>query len=256
MLKNERHRSIIEMCNHYGVVTVQFIKNKLAVSDMTVRRDLDELAQKEKVIRIRGGVQSLGYEEGGGIGAVNELSHTEKKNIHTDEKKYIAQKAVEWIEEGDTIFLGSGTTIELMTRYLADKKVRIVTNSLPVFQLLNEQHSFELYLVGGLYREITGAFVGTMAHEIVQKISIQKAFIGVNGIQQQMVSNFSIEEGTLQQIVLDNAQKKFLVADANKFNRSDFYNFYDLREVDALFTDYTLTDEVKNNYQQYTTIIN
>jgi DeoR family transcriptional regulator, lactose phosphotransferase system repressor len=69
------------------------------------------------------------------------------------------------------------------------------------------------------------------------------------------VSNFSIEEGTLQKIVLDNAAVKCLVSDANKFDRSDFYNFYDLRKIDALFTDATLSAELKSYYQQYTEII-
>ncbi|EOH97627.1 DeoR/GlpR family DNA-binding transcription regulator [Enterococcus pallens] len=256
MLKSERHRSIVEMCNYHGLVSVSFIRKELRVSDMTIRRDLDELAEQRKIVRIRGGAQSADYEKEEGQRDRKELSHLEKMRLHTKEKQYIAKKAAECIDEEDTIFLGSGTTIELMTQHLTNKKIRVVTNSLPVFQLLKEQHTFELYLIGGLYRDKTGAFIGTMAHEVVQKIGIKKAFIGANGLQQHMVSNFSIEEGTLQRIVLDNARKKYLVADANKFDRSDFYNFYDLRQVDALFTDFTLPAGVKRNYQQFTTIIN
>lgn len=87
-----------------------------------------------------------------------------------------------------------------MTRYIKPSSLRIVTNSLPVFNLLSEIKRFELYLIGGLYREKTGAFVGSIANEAVQKIGIKKAFVGVNGLKGSEVSNFSIEEGTLQKL--------------------------------------------------------
>lgn len=142
-----------------------------------------------------------------------------------------------------------------MTRYIKSSSLRIVTNSLPVFKLLSERNQFDLYLIGGNYRENTGAFVGTIANEAVKNIGIKKAFIGVNGLKGTEVSNFSIEEGTLQKIVLDNATEKYLLSDANQFDYSDFYTFYDLRKIDALFTDYTLSEKLMNYYLRYTKII-
>jgi DeoR family lactose phosphotransferase system repressor len=258
MLKTERQQSILAMCDRYGTITVKFIQEVLAVSDMTIRRDLEELSQKKQLLRIHGGAQRINSLEEDRLSSIetNELSHNEKKKLHTEEKEYIAKHAAAYInKEDDTIFLGSGTTIELMTQYIEPSSLRIVTNSLPVFNLLSVANRFELYLIGGLYREKTGAFVGSIANEAVQKIGIKKAFVGVNGLKGTEVSNFSIEEGTLQKIVLDNAAVKCLVSDANKFDRSDFYNFYDLRKIDALFTDATLSAELKSYYQQYTEII-
>lgn len=256
MLKTERQQSILAMCDRYGTITVKFIQEILDVSDMTIRRDLEELAKKKQLLRVHGGAQKMNNEESSTFIEANELSHKEKKKLHTQEKEYIAKNAAAYItKEDDTIFLGSGTTIELMTQYIEPSSLRIVTNSLPVFNLLSETKRFELYLIGGLYREKTGAFVGSIANEAVQKIGIKKAFVGVNGLKGTEVSNFSIEEGTLQKIVLDNAAEKCLVSDANKFDRSDFYTFYDLRKIDALFTDSTLSAELKSYYQQYTRII-
>lgn len=257
MLKTERQQSILAMCDRYGTITVKFIQEVLDVSDMTIRRDLEELSQKKQLLRVHGGAQKIS-EATSSVSSIeiNELSHNEKKRIHTKEKEYIAKNAAAYItQEDDTIFLGSGTTIELMTQYIEPASLRIVTNSLPVFNLLSETQRFELYLIGGLYREKTGAFVGSIANEAVQKIGIKKAFVGANGLKGTEVSNFSIEEGTLQKIVLDNAGEKCLVSDANKFDHSDFYTFYDLRKIDTLFTDSTLSDELKSYYQQYTKII-
>lgn len=259
MLKTERQQSILAMCERYGTITVKFIQEVLDVSDMTIRRDLEELAQKNKLLRVHGGAQKMNNSESSRTSTSiegSELSHKEKKKLHPKEKEYIAKNAAAYItKEDDTIFLGSGTTIELMTQYIESSSLRIVTNSLPVFNLLSETKRFELYLIGGLYREKTGAFVGSIANDAVQKIGIKKAFVGVNGLKGTEVSNFSIEEGTLQKIVLDNAAEKCLVSDANKFDRSDFYTFYDLRKIDALFTDSTLSAELKSYYQQYTRII-
>ncbi|MGO2891557.1 MAG: DeoR/GlpR family DNA-binding transcription regulator [Enterococcus devriesei] len=259
MLKTERQQSILAMCDRYGTITVKFIQETLAVSDMTIRRDLEELARKKKLLRVHGGAQKMSPQKGISSSfstiEANELSHSEKKKLHTTEKEYIAKNAAAHInEEDDTIFLGSGTTIELMTQYIKQSSLRIVTNSLPVFNLLSETKKHELYLIGGLYREKTGAFVGSIANEAVQKIGIKKAFVGVNGLKGPEVSNFSIEEGTLQKIVLDNAAEKCLVSDANKFDHSDFYTFYDLRKIDSLFTDATLSAELKSFYQQYTNV--
>ncbi|OJG94025.1 transcriptional regulator, DeoR family [Enterococcus thailandicus] len=261
MLKSERQRSILELCEQFGVITVKMIQKNLPVSDMTIRRDLDELAQQGKIERVHGGAQSKGYAESAitireqpltGV----ELSHTEKKAISIEEKKYIAKNAAKKISAGDTIFLGSGTTIELMTHFIQEGPLRIVTNSLPVFNLLEKKEDLELYLVGGSFRKKTGAFVGSMANETIQKLSIEKAFVGVNGILDEHVFTFSIEEGKFQQLVLEKAHKKYLVGDAHKFGHSDFYNFYSLTEINGFFTDYTISEEMKTQYEQYTQIFN
>ncbi len=141
-----------------------------------------------------------------------------------------------------------------MTRYIKPSSLRIVTNSLPVFNLLSEIKRFELYLIGGLYREKTGAFVGSIANEAVQKIGIKKAFCRSEWIEGFEVSNFSIE-GTLQKIVLDNAAKNVWFQMQTNSTIAIFYNFYDLRKIDKLFTDSTLSAELKSYYQQFTKII-
>lgn len=63
MLKTERQRSILAMCDRYGTITVKFIQEVLNVSDMTIRRDLEELAQKKKLLRVHGGAQKIDYLE-------------------------------------------------------------------------------------------------------------------------------------------------------------------------------------------------
>ena len=101
----------------------------------------------------------------------HEYSHSEKRTKHAEEKLQIARRAVELIEEGSTIFLGTGTTVEQMASMLPTFRLRIVTNSLSVFNLLEAREDCELCLVGGMYRRRTAAFVGPTAEDTLRALA-------------------------------------------------------------------------------------
>lgn len=249
MLKEERLSTIMEILNSDGVSTVKSIVNTLKVSDMTIRRDLDELSKQGKVIRIHGGAQSLNHYRH------DELSHIEKQEIHISEKLAVAEKASQLINEGDSIFLGPGTTIELIVKFIDVKSLRIVTNSLPVFNLLEQKDErFDTYLIGGSYRKKTGAFVGSIANDAIDKLKVEKAFIGVNGIKEDSIFTANVEEGSMQSLVLNNANTKYIVCDHHKFNKEDFYKFYHLSHVDEIITNSNIDKSLLNQYQKYVSI--
>lgn len=250
LLKSERLSSIIETLDSAGVLTVQHIVEQLGVSDMTVRRDLDELSKQGKLIRIHGGAQSLSHYRH------DELSHIEKKEIHITEKLAAAKTASSFINEGDSIFLGPGTTIELIVKFIQVKSLRIVTNSLPVFDLLEQKNAdYDTYLIGGSYRKKTGAFVGNIANDAISKLKVNKAFVGANGINDNALFTANIEEGSIQSLVLNNAQNKYLVSDYHKFNKEDFYEFFPLSSIDKVITNKTVDKVILKKYQDYTTIV-
>lgn len=248
MLKKERLLTIVNMVNNEGIVTVNDFMTKLNVSDMTIRRDLDELEKNGKIIRIHGGAQSISYS------LDQELSHSEKQSVQIDEKKKIAKAAAELINDGDTVFLGPGTTIELLAKFLLNKPIRIITNNYPVFSILSEASVPDILLIGGDYRRNTGAFVGALANDTLRKLKFTKAFISSNGVHNNQISTYSIEEGEAQQIALNNSFQKYLLVDNKKFNRDDFYVYYDLHDFDYLITDNKLSKETYNHYTQYVDI--
>lgn len=110
MLKRERLTRILQMVNEKGIVDTADIMEALAVSDMTVRRDLDELEKSGKLIRVRGGAQSLDYN------IDFELSHLQKSTVQIEEKRDIARYAASLVQDHETIFLGPGTTLEKIGR--------------------------------------------------------------------------------------------------------------------------------------------
>ncbi|MFQ7522902.1 MAG: DeoR/GlpR family DNA-binding transcription regulator [Terrisporobacter sp.] len=249
MLKRERLHKIIEMVNTQGIITVNEIINKLNVSDMTIRRDLDELDKAGKVVRIHGGAQSISY-------SINqELSHSEKQTLQIEEKRKIVELASTYINDGDTIFLGPGTTIELLANFLINKRIRIVTNNYPAFEILKQSDSVNIILTGGDFRKNTGALVGPITNANLKRINFTKSFISANGIHNESICTYNIEEGEAQEIALNNSRTKYLLLDNKKLNKDDFYVFYNLHDIDYLITDHSINKDVKIHYEQYVNII-
>lgn len=249
MLKRERLHKIVEMVNSQGIITVNEVINELNVSDMTVRRDLDELDKAGKVVRIHGGAQSISY-------SINqELSHTEKKGLQINEKMKIAELAASHIDDGDTIFLGPGTTIELLAQNLINKRIRIITNNYPVFDILKHSDSADIILTGGDFRKNTGALVGPLTNSNLRRLNFTKSFISANGIRNESICTYSIEEGEAQEIALNNSRTKYLLVDNKKINKDDFYVFYNLHDIDHLITDGSINKDVQKHYEQYVNVI-
>jgi len=171
------------------------------------------------------------------------------------EKQEISRFAGHLIDEGETIFIGPGTTLECFARELPIDNIRVVTNSLPVFLILNERKLTDLILIGGNYRSITGAFVGTLTLQDLTNLQFSKAFVSCNGIKDKAIATFSEEEGEVQRIALNNANKKYLLADHSKFNKFDFYTFYNISEIDTIVSDSKLSQETFEDLSKQTTIL-
>lgn len=139
MLKEQRHEGILNLVNENIIMKVSDLTDLLNVSDMTIRRDLMELEQKGLLTRIHGGARSNSDAED-----LLERTHSEKQKINIDNKLEVAQKIVECIEDNDVIFLGPGTTIELVPELLTQKNLKVITNSLPVFNHLCEKKDYEI----------------------------------------------------------------------------------------------------------------
>ena len=235
MLKNERHDAIVEMCRARGTVTVREIADILGVSDMTIRRDLMELSDEGRIVRFRGGAKTTDATLGRSL--ICEPSHLERQLLHIEEKTHIAEIAATLVHENETIFLGSSTTVELAAQNLPAVPLRIVTNSLPIFNLFADGDIREVILIGGTYRYHSGTFMGPLAESALESLGFDKAFIGVNGIQDGSLYTSYFDAGRLYQIALERADEHFVLADWSKMDMRGFYSFYDLDQRDTVITD-------------------
>lgn len=251
MLKVQRQEEIVRLCNSTGLLTVNEAAELLGTSPMTIRRDMEELARDHRVERVRGGAKSVVTVPH----MAREFPHDKKRSQHYDEKQHIAALAGELLTDGDAVFLGAGTTCELIAQHLGEKSLCVVTNSLSAFDILRDNPNIELYLLGGLYRRKTSVLYGHLTEEALSSMSIDKVFFGVNGICAPNVMGHNIDISNLQRMALDKGRKRYIVADSSKFLRRDLFTFYSLEQIDAVITDPGITDEQRAACERYTQVI-
>lgn len=237
MLKNKRLQTILNLVNNLGSVKVSDIMEELRVSDMTVRRDLQELEEQNLLKRVHGGAISItNY-------PAKELSHSDKKIINLVEKKKIVNAAQQFIEEEDIIFIGPGTTMELFADKIDIKNIKVVTNCWPVFQKLIGKE-IDTILLGGKMRVKTEAFTGDITNMVLDNMKFNKIFISANGVVDGKVMTSTIEEARTQKLALDSSVERYLLIDDTKINRRDFIAYYDIQDLTAIVIN-------KNNEKNY-----
>lgn len=214
MLKSERKKFILEELKQHKIVSLEKLVGLLETSESTVRRDLDELESENKLRRVHGGAElphSLQEEE-----TIQEKS---VKNIQ--EKKLIAQKAASLIKEKDVIFVDAGSTTAFLIKELELKDITVVTNSIHhAVQLVDKQ--IPTVIIGGGVKMTTDASIGGVALNQINQLHFDRAFIGMNGVDEGYYTTPDMEEGAVKRAILENAKQTYILADSSKIGQSCF----------------------------------
>nr|WP_142505058.1 DeoR/GlpR family DNA-binding transcription regulator [Melghirimyces algeriensis] len=249
-MKDERQKQILQLIDEKNFLKVSEASKLMNVTPMTIRRDLLDLEKQGVIERIHGGAKKKTKER------FTELSHSEKREMNIEAKRHVAKKAAELIEDDDTVFIGAGTTTELIYDYLQATHVKVITNSLSIFDRFKGDPTYDLILIGGKLRERTGSFIGYFTRKLMQEIKVQKSFIGTNGIMDGRITTADEEESVVQQIILNNSQNRYIVADHSKFGVEAFQVICNADEVTAIITDKELPEEFEAFYRSQCQIIN
>ncbi|MHA7994187.1 DeoR/GlpR family DNA-binding transcription regulator [Collinsella sp. BM28] len=252
-MKSERQQVILDLLQQRQTVTVKMIADTLRVSDMTVRRDLAEMAEDGLVVRVHGGAQLPRSARGSSLLRVH--SHEEKKLRSVEQKRAAARAAAKIIQPGDTIFLGGGTTLELMCDYLPKADIRVVTNSMPVLNLLADNPHVELFLVGGTLRQDTRVFTTPYGSRAFYGMSTSKAFVSATGVFGNEVFGSHPDVGVLLGDACARANESYLVLDADKVGVRDFCSFTTLDHIAAAFINPEASAEAVEALEAYTTVV-
>lgn len=252
-MKSERQQVILDLLQQRQTVTVKMIADTLRVSDMTVRRDLAEMAEDGLVVRVHGGAQLPRSARGSSLLRVR--SHEEKKLRSVEQKRAAARAAAKIIQPGDTIFLGGGTTLELMCDYLPKADIRVVTNSMPVLNLLADNPHVELFLVGGTLRQDTRVFTTPYGSRAFYGMSTSKAFVSATGVFGNEVFGSHPDVGVLLGDACARANESYLVLDADKVGVRDFCSFTTLDQITAAFINPEANAEAVETLEAYTTVV-
>ena len=232
MIASERYEKIVEMVDAQGIKNTKELAQILNVTEMTIRRDCEELEKQGKLIRVRGGAKSINKTK---IVSDFDDKKMQDRTDFFDEKDLVCRKAASFVEEGDCIFLDGGTSILPIVKYLAGKKVKIVTNSILLANMFQDSGS-ELFLIGGKYLPKYNMAVGSIALEMLGKFNFDYAFISCSGIdaKKKLIYSADIETTEIKTKAMEIASKKYLLSDSSKFDIKGFYNFSSCDKFDAV----------------------
>ena len=234
MSAKTRQDRICEWLARRGECSIDALVGKFGVSGMTVRRDLQALAQRGKVIRTHGGAamaERVSFE----------FDFLNRVREHQAAKQQIAVAAAAQVQDGQSVMLDSGTTtLELAKRLREKQRLTVVTTSLPVAAQLQYDRHIEVLLLGGFLRPSAPDLAGPLTETNLESLRADVAFIGACGVDRQgAVYQDSPEIASMLTKMAAAAARVFVVADGSKLGRTALWRFGRLRDWAALVTDRT-----------------
>ena len=230
----ERRAMILRQLEEKEEVIVTELSRETGISEVTIRKDLTVLQNRNLLIRTRGGAIRRPIEN-----PTEESSINKKRMFNFKEKERIGIEAVKMIADGDHIMLDSGTTTLEIARHLDRfQNLHILTNSLNIATELAAYKRFEVILLGGHMRANSLSLVGPLALASLRNFTQYKLFLGVDSFSlDKGISTPSIEEALLNQLMIQQADKVIAVFDSSKFNKRSFSYIADAKALDCIITD-------------------
>ncbi|GCE23633.1 DeoR/GlpR family DNA-binding transcription regulator [Dictyobacter kobayashii] len=213
-LTTERLQQIELILQERQHIRVTELSEQLGVSEPTIRRDLKKLESIGRVRREHGGVSVA-------TSTTTEPPILQRVTENIDEKRRIGQMAASLIQDGETIFLGSGTTTLEVARHLYNKKnLTVITNALNVAHQLAGNENITLIITGGVIRHSELSMIGHIVEQTLKDLRADKAIISMRAISlQDGLTNVDPLETNTDRVIIQCARKVILVADHNKFDK-------------------------------------
>ncbi|WP_138315673.1 DeoR/GlpR family DNA-binding transcription regulator [Rhodoluna limnophila] len=234
MLAAQRQGLILKEVADRGAARISELAEELNVSEMTVRRDIDLLAEQGLVDKVHGGATAIGSS------SVSEPPFTAKSLLESANKDAIAAQAAKLVQPGAAIALMGGSTVYSLARKLADiPLLTVVTNSLPVSDFLHrEGRSDQTVILTGGIRTPTDSFVGQVAVNAFAGFNLDLVFMGTHGMHPHAgFSSPNLIEAETNRAVLAQARKLVVLADHTKWGEMGFSTFARIEDADILVTD-------------------
>ena len=228
----ERQKQILSWLTQQGRLSVAEIVAQFSISQATARRDLDSLASQGKVQRVHGGV--IAAEQ-----APPELPILERESEQIGEKSRIGRAAAALVADNETLFLGSGTTVLEVARSLRDhKNLTVITNSLPVLNMLAGIKEITVISLGGVLRDSELSFIGHITEQALIEVRADKVFMGTRGVSlEHGLTNDYLQETLTDRAIIKSGREVIIVADHTKVNRVSTVLLAPLNSIHTFVTD-------------------
>jgi DeoR/GlpR family transcriptional regulator of sugar metabolism len=240
MLAQQRQAAILDLIRRHGGVRVSQLVGQFGVSDMTIRRDLEALAERGLVDKVHGGATIAGP------GSTEEPGFDAKSVRQQAEKRAIAAHAAKLVEPGTAVALSAGTTTAALASLLADVAgLTVVTNSIPVADALYEAKRTDqtVVLTGGI-RTPSDALAGPVAEAAVATLNVDVLFLGVHGMSPRTgFTTPNLMEAGINRLLVNAARRLVVLADHTKWETIGIATIAPLEDADVLITDSGLSAE-------------
>lgn len=231
MVLIDRWIEISEYLKEKKYASVEEMMERFKLSRSTLRRTLIAMEEKNLLKRVRGGAEI--------IEDIPEELPVDFYRIFKnkkEEKKKIAKKAAELIEDEDVIFIDSGSTCYYMIDYIKANKITVVTNGIVHIQRLMAK-GINTYILGGYAKPEKNLIIGEDIVNKINAMNFDKAFLGTMGIDSRSgFTTMMLEDGEVKKAVIKSSDKCYVLADNSKFNVRNFYTYGDFTQA-TIITD-------------------
>jgi DeoR family transcriptional regulator, fructose operon transcriptional repressor len=227
-----RHQKLLSLVEARGQMGVDELAHHFAVSDDTIRRDLQSLERRNLLLRTHGGAVSTA------LLVHRETPFLTRSNAHADAKRRIGRAAVRLITDGETLIINGGSTTFAFAASLGPRRnLTVVTNNVVMLSVLPAEAIQEVYLLGGQYLTNLGSTVGSVGFNS-GSISVDTAVLGVSGLTAtEGLCTTVLQEASMLARMITSARRTIVVADASKLGSNAFAQIAPLSAIDVLVTD-------------------
>jgi DeoR/GlpR family transcriptional regulator of sugar metabolism len=238
MMLNQRREKIYELIREDGHAKVANLSKIFNVTEVTIRQDLEALENEGLIIR----------EHGGAYLKDNDMNVRRFELLNKDnmlQKQLIARKAIEYIEDGDTIILDSGsTTTEIAKLIVGYRNLTVITNALNIAIILGGQTGINVVVTGGEFKAPTISLTGQKAADFFQNLHVDKLFLATAGVALKTGLTYpGISDICVKKAMIESANSVFLVADSSKIGKKSFASLGSVSLIDFLITDSNIKPE-------------
>lgn len=228
----KRHKYILNQLKINGYVKVQDLSESLGVSDVTIRKDLRTLEKQKLLVRTHGSASAL-------TALITDRHIDEKEKLFSVEKERIAAYSNDLLESNDKIVIASGTTLLTFAHHIDLQKIlTVITSSVKVSLTLSYHPNIEIVQLGGALRKNSVSVVGNYAELILDTLSCNKLFLGVDGIDLNYgLTTSNVSEAYINQKMIEVSDEVIVLTDSSKFGQRGFCKICGLEKIDHIVTD-------------------
>ena len=234
-----RRKALLDLLREQSDLHVLELAVTLSVSEGTIRNDLNALEAEGLLFRVHGGAVLNGQKH------FLDTKYATRFQDHVEAKKTIGRRAVELVNDGDSILLDASSTIYYFAQTLQQRRsLRIVTNGIDVARLLAREPTNTVILLGGVVNLEGSSITGLFNEQIIQELHIQKAFVSCSGFTiEHGMTEVHLAEAQIKRKAIESANQVIALIDSSKFGKEDLTSFARPEQISCLYTEIGLSPE-------------